>query len=1286
MTRRRRLGLLLILLGAVALGLAQQRLPALTATLLERVLTGVFNRPVTIMEVRFHLVPPQLEVLGLRVGGITPGAPPFLEATRAVAVPALAPLRGRRVELSRLRLEGLRIRINAFEKRGDDIPKFGGGGGGGLDFRVRRLAIVDGEFELDHRRVPLTLDLPDFEGRLSQQTARALAGSVSFGPGQIRFGTKPELRVGTEIELRVEGSLVTVERARLIAENIDLAYTGQIRVSSSPQGRFELRGPVDLAVLDRHVMQTGLDIAGDARFDGTLTVDGSRLRLRGRMEGSRGRFDGVPVPRFAGEVAWDEKGVHLRELALEALGGSGTLQVDVPPGSSIAQLQAAIREVDAEPTLRWIFDLGAFDIGASATGSVDLRWPRGRFRELSGRIAVDLTERPDGRTPLSGRLDWSAEQGAQTIERADLRTPTTSARLRGRIALDRRTDLALEADSREVADADRILLRLRRALGAPEAQLAGFSGHGSFKGRWTGTLQMPVFDGRFIGGDIGYLGVTWGRADWVGTATPFEVDCRPLVVERGPASLRILGRLETGYYGERDALETTARLVAWPAQDLVKALGWEVRVSGPVSGEVRVAGRRSNPSGTARLQLPEGLYYGVPFEALEAASSFKEGVTEVSSGRARVGGGALAFRGSLTDDGFYDGSATARDVEIAGLMTGAAATRPAGRVSGEMTLLGPLDRPRVVASLRSTRLFLGDEGIGALAGTARGSGDGSVALDASCASPRLDVRLSGSVRMDRSLAARLRLTARDTSLDPFLRALLPALPPALAVVASGDVEIDGPLLEPPALRASVSVPSLQVLFPDYPVRNRRPLRLRLENGTLRVEDLTLSGDGTDLAVTGSAAVFGEGALGIGVRGAADLRALSVLFRRLRGFGAARLSMDLRGTRKEPRLQGALDLQGASLRVRGFPHGIEDLHGSVRFDERTATLQGVAGSVGGGVVDLEGQIAYPGAQLTGIDVHASGRTLALRYPEGLRSVVDADLRLLGDATRQWLSGTVDVRQSVYTRRYDVASELLAASVARSEAVPQEEGLRYDIRVRAPGTLQIDNNLASLKARADLSLQGSVEAPVVLGRAEVERGRVYFQGNTYTIRSGVIDFANPRRMDPQFDIEAETRIRSYRVTLRVNGSLERVYPTLTSDPPLSAVQIVNLLAGADESAVQSLTQSQADQAKMAAAGAATLAAGRLSEEVGLERQAERLFGLNRFSIDPSLVRGNVTNPTARLTVGKRLTPDLNVLYSVDLRGTEERLLSVEYSLSDRVSILLTQSNPGGYGFDLRIRQSH
>ena len=82
------------------------------------------------------------------------------------------------------------------------------------------------------------------------------------------------------------------------------------------------------------------------------------------------------------------------------------------------------------------------------------------------------------------------------------------------------------------------------------------------------------------------------------------------------------------------------------------------------------------------------------------------------------------------------------------------------------------------------------------------------------------------------------------------------------------------------------------------------------------------------------------------------------------------------------------------------------------------------------------------------------------------------------------------------------------------------------MRAPGTLRIDNNLATLRRAPTSPLQGTTDAPVVIGHAEIERGRLYFQGHTYVIQRGVLDFVNPQRLDPLFDIEAYTRIRSYR----------------------------------------------------------------------------------------------------------------------------------------------------------------
>jgi translocation and assembly module TamB len=366
--------------------------------------------------------------------------------------------------------------------------------------------------------------------------------------------------------------------------------------------------------------------------------------------------------------------------------------------------------------------------------------------------------------------------------------------------------------------------------------------------------------------------------------------------------------------------------------------------------------------------------------------------------------------------------------------------------------------------------------------------------------------------------------------------------------------------------------------------------------------------------------------------------------------------------------------------------VEDVRGRINFDASGAQWANVTGTLGGGAVELSGQAAHKGGRLASFDVHGTGRGMALRYPEGLKSTIDAELRLFGDEQRQWLSGAVDVRQAVWTRRYDVASELLATtSVTSSSADPgMGGGVRFDVKVKAPGTLRIDNNLATLQARADLTLQGTYDAPVLLGRVEIDRGRVYFQGNTYVIRRGSIDFANPQKIDPLFDVEAEARVRSYNVVLKTQGTLDRVTPTLTSDPPLSTVAILSLLAGAEESAVERTSQLH-DRSELAATGAASLAAGRLSEQFGLERRASRL-GLSRFSIDPTVAAGGeYRNSGVRLTAGKRLTPDLSVVYSQELRGNDEYLLSLEYNLSDKVSILLTRDTLLGLGFDLRLRRS-
>ena len=66
-------------------------------------------------------------------------------------------------------------------------------------------------------------------------------------------------------------------------------------------------------------------------------------------------------------------------------------------------------------------------------------------------------------------------------------------------------------------------------------------------------------------------------------------------------------------------------------------------------------------------------YYGVKFADLEVEARLREGSTEIRQGRARVGGGTVSFKGVVTEDGVYDGAATANRYSTSAV---ASLTRP----------------------------------------------------------------------------------------------------------------------------------------------------------------------------------------------------------------------------------------------------------------------------------------------------------------------------------------------------------------------------------------------------------------------------------------------------------------------------------------------------------------------------------------------------------------------------------------------------------------------------------
>ncbi|HSC26390.1 MAG TPA: translocation/assembly module TamB domain-containing protein, partial [Vicinamibacterales bacterium] len=353
----------------------------------------------------------------------------------------------------------------------------------------------------------------------------------------------------------------------------------------------------------------------------------------------------------------------------------------------------------------------------------------------------------------------------------------------------------------------------------------------------------------------------------------------------------------------------------------------------------------------------------------------------------------------------------------------------------------------------------------------------------------------------------------------------------------------------------------------------------------------------------------------------------------------------------------------------------------------------------GEVSFGGRIGLVGFTPGALNLTARGERMNVRYPEGFRSNVNVDLALQGTLATPTLTGKVSVNDAVWSRRIEATPDLFAltgggaaeppAGAPPAAAIP----LRFDIAIEAQESLRIENNLAKMVASADLRLQGTYDRPLLFGRAEIDRGDFVFEGNRYLVTQGSVDFYNPSRIEPFFDIEAETRVRlpgqTYRITVGLTGTTARMAPpTLNSDPPLPMVDIIALLfgqtTGLENAELRALRPELAQQSEEALLrqGMARLLASPVSTPVG--RVFEDAFNAT-VQITPTFgTNADLLTPSARIVIGKRVSNRVYLTYAHALGNTQrDQILILEYDQSDRVGWVLTQNGDGTFAIDFRVR---
>lgn len=457
---------------------------------------------------------------------------------------------------------------------------------------------------------------------------------------------------------------------------------------------------------------------------------------------------------------------------------------------------------------------------------------------------------------------------------------------------------------------------------------------------------------------------------------------------------------------------------------------------------------------------------------------------------------------------------------------------------------------------------------------------------------------------------------------------------------------------PAAGHGEVLVERLSLETKDGTVAAEDPVIARLERARLELQPVRLRVESPEI-----------GATAIDVKGTADLDPAwkpgqdpKALVRSLSAEAGGTLDAALLNPFLEGGIaSGALTFSVSAGIASGTPDRLEATlaasgpEASFWWPAAAARIEGptVIGSWSGETWKASGSAGLNGGTLAfqarpveeGALVSLNLEDVPYRLDYGLTTRVDGVLALhvplpLTDEARLRLDGTLDVERGLLVRDINLDREVLTLLLAPEETPGTEETLAgridLDLAVTTEDGIRVRNNVADLKAHwTSLQVGGTAEVPEIRGRVEIEPGgRAELYGQTVRIDRGSLIFTGNPAQDPLVD-------------MATTSSLEDPSIVRLAGRPLDVKPEAEVALEKDQDRNQKETQAR----DVLTSGLAGYYGARVVSRLG------ESIGLSRLSVRPVLF--DETDPTARLAIGRDLSPNASFAVSIDLRAPEGRI---------------------------------
>ncbi len=1231
----------------------------------------------------------------------------------------------RKVDLAFLRVDRPRLRIAVYQDGSTNLPSPRGRNNSDwarslVDLAVRRYSILNGVAEVDFRRFPLDLRGEDLRVQMDYD-ARTPRYPGHFESRRMRVTSAEAApaEFDAAADFSLERDRIAFSRVKLATGRSRIDLAGAINSLRAPSGTFSVKAAVALRDVDA-MIPLPVSKSGSAAFDGNLEISFANgfdyvLSGRGSARGIGYTYQRLKIENASAsaELNATPERVTLRGLNVAALGSQITGEAQLGRDRSFhfsgriedLGLREAANVLTGRP-IAWSGDL-------SGTVTVDANL--GRSDAMVAATAA-IAPAPGG-TPVEGRVEIAYDQRAGTIRLGDSRvsTPATNINVSGTLG----QILDLRARSTNLDDILPALAMLDAS--APQTLPVRLNGgEAAVNGTVSGRLDDPQFRGEATLTKAIVEGHLIDRFTSAVEANRSGIVLRRMSLSRGAMTIGGEGSAvaRNGSF-EDAALTASLNLRNAPLPELGKEFGLTEPLAGTASASVGVTGTLRDPQAVIQLDVSGAAAFGERFDRVRAGVRYTARAIEVENGEAdissrRSGGvGKLLFSASFAhpESDWKNGDVVANIISQNVSAASFAAWRTMepdaqAKLDGKLAIDARIERGAAVlrslnGDLSAKSLALFDEPLGdvSIHGETHGS---DLSVHASGDIRNTTVQAQGTWRLAGDLPGSGTITISRMSMVS-LRDLVmlggtaeqKRVTPPFDGYLQGSATFRVALRKPESFEAEAHLETVEVTAKasqalrlgaqaqDVTIRNTQPVIFSISAHEARIRSAQFAARNTSLEISGNLPFDTRTGADLSVKGSVNLAALQLLNPDLLAKGTATVNASVRGSLRDPVMNGRMELSGASLYLGDLPNGADDAAGLILFDRNRATIDHLTADTGGGTVSFGGFLEFGDPLI--YRLRANVKQVRVRYPEDVSMTANADLALNGTSEASILSGSLTLNRAAISPSADFGRLLaLTANSAPAPTSPNEylRGMRFDVRIESSPTFELETSLTrNVQAEVDLRLRGTPVRPVLAGNVSVNSGEIQIFGNRYTVNRGDIRFLNPVQIEPTLDVNLETHARGITVNVSLAGTPQRLNVNYSSDPPLQSREIIALLAvGRDPTTAARFADTQ-----LSSGISSSDAGGILGQAVSqqLSNRLQRFFGASRVKIDPTLT--GVSNlPEARLTLEQQVSQNVTLTYITDLNQTQEQIVRVQWDLSQRWSAVAVRDSNGMFGIDIQYRK--